>query len=311
MLRLAGDAFRKRSEKVAKKHAKKVSRLQTRRTRVKSATKPAIGRSKKIAVRASASGGRKVVSRREASSVRPTIDFAKIPAGAFKMGSPKKEFGRSSNEDQVKVRITNPFAISLTVVTQAQWVAVMGTKPWGDGRIDAEQCGDRFPAVYVSWADAVLFCEKLTKLERAAGRLALSQTCRLPTEAEWEYACRAGTTTAYSFGNDPEKLKDYGWYNENSGDKHHPVAGKKPNPWGLFDVHGNVWEWCLDWYADMLTSGDDPKGPRRGTYRVARGGMWSLVSTVCRSAVRMGFVSDYCYCGFRVVCVGGGSRAKG
>jgi formylglycine-generating enzyme required for sulfatase activity len=140
--------------------------------------------------------------------------------------------------------------------------------------------------VHVNWDDAVLFCETLTGLERETGRLTASQSYRLPTEAEWEYACRAGTTTAYSFGDDPEQLAEYGWFDENSDYKLHPVAQKKPNPWGLFDMHGNVFEWCADWYDATLAGGDDPVGPAAGSSRVNRGGYWYYGASYCRSAFR-------------------------
>jgi len=118
----------------------------------------------------------------------------------------------------------------------------------------------------VSWEDAVEFCRKLSELpaERAAGF-----AYRLPTEAEWEYACRAGTTTAYSFGDDSAELGEYAWYAENSGGRTQPVGQKKPNPWGLYDMHGNVWEWCQDWHAAYPTgSVTDPTGPSSGSFRV-------------------------------------------
>ena len=244
------------------------------------------------------------------------IDLVEIPAGTFMMGSAENEVGRTLDaEDQVTARITKPFRMARTVVTQGQWWEVMGTEPWRYAGLEKHQCGDDFPAVYVSWADAVLFCQMLTDLERETGRLKATQSYRLPTEAEWEYACRAGTTTAYSFGDSPQQLKDHGWYDRNSRGRLHKVAGKKPNPWGLFDMHGNVWEWCADWYADKLAGGDDPVGPAAecdakhfhdGTRpdHVTRGGEWDDEEYHCRSAFRRDprYRSDYG--GFRVVLEG-------
>ena len=213
------------------------------------------------------------------------MEFISIPAGSFTMGSPETEEDRGNDEKQVPVTITRAFELGKTVVTQKQWTEVMGTDPWNWKK--SGQTGDNYPAVYVSWLDASLFCEHLTSYEREAGRLPANQTYRLPTEAEWEYACRAGTTTAYSFGDDESSLKKYAWYDKNSRNKLHEVATKKPNPWGLFDMHGNVWEWCEDWYEESLSGGDDPKGPSAGSARVVRGGgWWRADAGLCRSALR-------------------------
>lgn len=212
---------------------------------------------------------------------KPILDLVDIPAGSFTMGSSENEADRSDDENQVEVRITRPFGMGRTVVTQRQWRDVMGTEPWRYEGLDEDSCGDDFPAVCVSWDDAVLFCQTLTELERETGRLAATQSYRLPTEAEWEYACRAGTTTAYSFGDDPNLLGDYGWYDGNSGQRLHVVAEKNPNPWGLYDMHGNVVEWCSDWYDDTLAGGDGPFA-----CRVGRGGSWPDDASYCRSAYR-------------------------
>jgi formylglycine-generating enzyme required for sulfatase activity len=161
--------------------------------------------------------------------------------------------------------------------------------------------GAENPVEQVSWEDAVEFCRKLSELsaEKAAGNV-----YRLPTEAQWEYACRAGTTTQFSFGDDESDLGDYAWYRENSASKAHPVGGKQPNAWGLYDMHGNVWEWCQDWYDDYPSGAvTDPTGPADGSGRVIRGGGWDFIAEICRSAYRSGFgpsfrsLSD---CGFRV-----------
>jgi len=240
------------------------------------------------------------------------MDFSSIPAGSFTMGSPKKEKGRSGSEKQVPVTITQAFELGKTVVTQQQWIEVMETTPWKaweaveDEDEDPPQ-GDNYPAVTVSWDDATEFCKKLTALEQKSGKLPANQTYRLPTEAEWEYACRAGTTTAYSFGDDEFhiELVSYAWYNELSDDTLHEVATLKPNPWGLFDMHGNVVEWCEDWYTESLSGGNDPKGPSAGSSRVIRGGSWRRGASVCRSAYRYDGspTRRYISGGFRIVRV--------
>ena len=240
-----------------------------------------------------------------------SMEFISIPAGSFTMGSPKKEKDRGDDEKQVPVTITRAFELGKTVVTQQQWIEVMETTPWKAEDEDEDEDeppptpeGDNYPAVSISWDDATEFCAKLTALEHKSGKLPANQTYRLPTEAEWEYACRAGTTTAYSFGDAESKLGDYAWYDDNSNELHE-VATKKPNPWGLFDMHGNVWEWCEDWHEDSLSGGDDPKGPSAGSYRVIRGGSWGTIASFCRSADRVSDAPAYRgnYFGFRIVRV--------
>jgi formylglycine-generating enzyme required for sulfatase activity len=191
--------------------------------------------------------------------------------------------GGDSDEKPHQVTLTKPFYIGVYEVTNAQWRAVMGSVPshWEDA--------DR-PVEKVSWEDAAEFCRKLSALpeERKAGRV-----YRLPTEAEWEYACRAGTETTYSFGDDESQLDEYAWYVRNSGNQTHPVGTKKPNGWGLYDMHGNVWEWCSDWYG-KYPQGEvtDPQGqgPSGASVRVRvyRGGDWHITARYCRSAYRCG-----------------------
>ena len=198
------------------------------------------------------------------------MKFKLIPAGKFTMGE-----GNNAHE----VTLTEPFQMGVHEVTQAQYEQVMGVNP-------SKFKGANNPVEEVSWEDAVEFCRKLSELpaEKEAGNV-----YRLPTEAEWEYACRAGTTTMYSFGDVESDLGDYAWYRDNSGDKAHPVGGKKPNAWGLYDMHGNVWEWCLDWYGDYPSGPvTDPMGAASGSYSfsVFRGGGWSLIAEYCRSASR-------------------------
>ncbi|MGB2613139.1 MAG: formylglycine-generating enzyme family protein [Phycisphaerae bacterium] len=208
-----------------------------------------------------------------------SMKLALIPAGKFMMGSPDSEQGHKGNEvPQHEVTISKPFYMGVTEVTQAQYEAVMGTNP-------SDFKGATNPVEMVSWNDATEFCKKLSEKTR--------QAVRLPTEAEWEYACRAGSKTRFSFGDAEEGLGDYAWYNANSGRATHPVGQRKPNAWGLYDLHGNVWEWCVDWYGDADWYGDypkgavtDPQGPASGASRVLRGGAWYYSPNYCRSAYR-------------------------
>ncbi|MDX1962708.1 MAG: SUMF1/EgtB/PvdO family nonheme iron enzyme [Pirellulales bacterium] len=226
-----------------------------------------------------------------------------IPAGKFVMSSPPTELGhdgfRQLNEKQVNVEITKAFYLGAHEVTQGEWIKVMGTKPWKGKKFVEE--GANYPATYISWTDANAFCKKLGVKE--------GKTYRLPTEAEWEYACRAGSKTAFYFGADVRKLKDYAWYMENTWDQGwqapQVVGQKKPNAWGLYDMHGNVWEWCGDWYDDKLAGGKDPVGAARGEFRVNRGGGWDSFPLTCRSSMRVRDKPDYVdnILGFRVVLI--------
>jgi len=213
-----------------------------------------------------------------------------IPAGTFTMGSPATEKDRTPDEDQHTVTITKAFYMQTTEVTRSQWTAVMGAEPWKGQSYVKE--GPNYPATHISWEDAVAYCEKLSKAE--------DKTYRLPTEAEWEYACRAGAQTTWSFGNDEKVLGDYVWYEKNAwdiGEKYaHQVRSKKPNAFGLYDMHGNVYEWCHDYYeADYYKSspGEDPTGPASGILRVLRGGSWVYDSRSTRSAYRYKYGVDY------------------
>ena len=220
------------------------------------------------------------------------IEMMEIPAGRFTMGSPGSEEGRFENERQHEVVISQSFLASKFEVTQGLWRDVMGTKP---SRF--KECGDDCPVEKVSWHDAVEFCNRLSKRElltpayRINGKnVSWNKSAngyRLPTEAEWEYACRAGTTTWFFTGNSDSDLGRAGWYDRNSGSKTHKVGQKAPNAWGLYDTHGNVWEWCWDWYGGY--SGGtvtDPAGPTSGSLRVCRGGGWDGGARSCRSADR-------------------------
>jgi len=206
-----------------------------------------------------------------------------IPAGEFMMGSPDSASDADDSEKPKHlVKITKPFYLSVHEVTQHQYEQVMGVRPWqGENFV---QNGSDYPATYVSWNDAVEFCRKLSEQEGVE--------YRLPTEGQWEYACRAGTTTGYSFGDDASKLRQYAWYDKNAldigEDYAHRVGRKLPNPWGLYDIHGNVFEWCQDWYAPYGSEKavSDPGGSASGSSRVLRGGSFFFQPRSVRSADR-------------------------
>jgi formylglycine-generating enzyme required for sulfatase activity len=211
------------------------------------------------------------------------MQFVWIEPETFMMGSPETETGRYSNEGpQHEVTLTDGFYLGTHEVTQEQWEAVMGTTPWA-GRIYVEANPDH-PAVWMTWNDVQEFVKTLNA---SAGGLLY----RLPTEAEWEYACRAGTTTRWSFGDDESQLGDYAWYYSNAwglGEKYgHKVGTKLPNPWGLYDMHGNMWEWVADWYGDYSSDNQiDPTGPTTGAQRCLRSGRYYEAGRPPRSAER-------------------------
>jgi formylglycine-generating enzyme required for sulfatase activity len=217
------------------------------------------------------------------------MEFILIPAGEFRMGADDKE-GFEDERPVHRVRITRPFYLGKYPVTQGQWEAVMKTNP-------SEFTGNpNRPVENVSWHDAQEFLQKLNEKE--------GKQYRLPTEAEWEYAARAGTTTAYCFGDEVKRLREYAWYGENSGQKTHPVGQLEANAWGLHDMHGNVWEWVQDWYnANYYQQSAliDPQGPEEGGSKVLRGGSWSHRAGGVRVALRSGYEPGfrYDYLGFR------------
>jgi len=238
------------------------------------------------------------------------MEFVYIEPGSFMMGSPYSEDGRNSDEIQHRVILTKGFYMQTVEVTQGQWRLVMGTNP------SDFKSGDKYPVEKVSWDDVQNFITRLN----AKGQ----GTYRLPTEAEWEYACRAGSSTRFCFGDSDNQLGDYAWYNSNSGNKTHPVALKKANAWGLHDMHGNVWELCSDLYEDYSTgSVTDPENTGEssgrenwsgikqvwdllkgeGSNRVLRGGSWDIEPASCRSAHRDRYAPTfrYFYVGFRLV----------
>jgi formylglycine-generating enzyme required for sulfatase activity len=202
------------------------------------------------------------------------LELVLIPAGEFMMGSPDSDkFADSQEKPQHRVRITKPFYLGKYLVTQEQWEAVVGNNP-------SHFKGPKNPVEYISWDDCQKFLKRLND-KMGGGKF------QLPTEAQWEYACRAGSTTRYCFGDDEKQLGEYAWYIANADGKTHPVGEKKPNAWGLFDMHGNVWEWCQDWYGGYGTEAvTDPTGLATGSFRVFRSGSWPYPAKYCRSAYR-------------------------
>ena len=200
-----------------------------------------------------------------------------IPAGTFTMG----------DGAGVAVTLTQGFSLGKTEVTWGEWQRVMG-KVFQGQKYDV--ASKDFPASGITWNEAIEFCKKLTATEHTNGRLPAGESYRLPSEAEWECACRAGTETAFSFGDDESKLSEYAWFDGNALKVNEPYAHKvglkRTNPWGLYDMHGNVWEWCSDWHGDALSGGTDPVGPNVGSLRVIRGGGWGNDPVGCRSAYR-------------------------
>jgi formylglycine-generating enzyme required for sulfatase activity len=198
------------------------------------------------------------------------------------------------------VTLSRDFWLGKYEVTQAEYAALMGKNP--SHFPDQPEA----PVEKVSHFDAMAYCSALTQRERQAGRLPSSYEYRLPSEAEWEYACRAGSTNQYSFGDAAADADPYAWTSENSGGSPHPVGQKRPNPWGLYDMHGNVWEWCLDWFAEYPTvDAVDPIGPYTGKVKVFRGGGWNNEAPFARSANRfmMAPANGIHFVGFRVALV--------
>ncbi len=189
--------------------------------------------------------------------------------------------------DTTLVTLTKPFRLAIHEVTREQWEAFKAFMDAGGGFYRAER-GANPAANNMTPEKAVEFCRLLTERERAAGRIGPDWAYRLPTEAEWEWACRAGTTTAYSFGDDEALLGEYAWFKDSTKGEGYswPVGKLKPNSWGLYDMHGNVKEWCQDWFQDKPSGGVDPQGPAEGTSRVGRGGSWGDAANPCRSGVR-------------------------
>ena len=221
------------------------------------------------------------------------IDFVCIPPGEFIMGTPliDKDYGRAGTFPERRVRISRAFYMGVTEVTQAQWKRVMGTNP-------SHFEGDDLPVDTVSWRDAVAFCEKLSRMK--------GKRYRLPTEAEWEYACRAGSQSRFCFGDDPCNLDEYAWHCQNSNWRTHPVRQKRPNAFGLYDMHGNVQEWCSDVYDREYYERSwmvDPPGSDGAILRVVRGGAWCWNGRFCNCDRRDSSFLDYraATIGFRIL----------
>jgi len=251
--------------------------------------------------------------------VMPPIEMVRIQSGTFTMGSPTSEANRESNETQHQVTISKSFYMGKYEVTQEQYQAVTGGNPSGFSSSPASgEIQGRRPVERVTWYDAVEFCNKLSAMEGLTSAYTITNRTpttgypitsatvtvnwnvngyRLPTEAEWEYACRAGTTTAYNTG---DTISDNtGWYDSNSNNRTHEVGLKPPNAWGLYDMHGNVYEWCWDWYGTYASGAQtDPTGAASGSYRVLRGGSWYYFGQYLRSAYRYGNIPYFRYYSF-------------
>lgn len=214
------------------------------------------------------------------------MKFSLLPMGEFFMGG----HGAPNEKPVHCVRLSKPFYVGIHPVTQSQWYSVMLRRP-------SQFPGDDNPVETVSWYDCQEFCTKLTKLT--------GKPVRLPTEAQWEYACRAGSTTDFALGDGKEVMTQMGWCFSNSERRTQPVKQKKPNKWGLFDMHGNVWEWCRDYFKHSYVShgSHNPSGPTGGTARMLRGGSWDLVELYSQSSYRNWHIPDQRNnrCGLRVV----------
>ncbi len=253
------------------------------------------------------------------------MTLVRIESGSFQMGTTKEQIDQlmrlfpepkrvwyEDEHPQHPVKITRPFFLGIHPVTQDQYQAIM------DRYSSHFEGSDDLPVESVSWLDAVNFCNKLSEKDKRTPFYRINGTdvadvggngYRLPTEAEWEYACRAGSATLFPFGDDAGKLGEHAWFADNSDDKTHPVGKKSPNAWGLYDLLGNVWEWCADWYDKNYYASSpaaDPPGASRARNRVLRGGSWNFSARDCRPACRHGHWPGERYVinlGFRVAAV--------
>ena len=238
------------------------------------------------------------------------IPFVWCPPGKFQMGSPVSEPQRNADEAAVLVTLTKGFWLAQHELTQGAWESVMGTIPWKDQKY--VRTGPRYPATNISFEDLQRFLGKGNEQEREAGRLPGAWSYQLPTEAQWEYACRAGTQTTFFCGDDASRLKDFAWYGgivgtgSATGEPYaHLVGTKQANAWGLYDMHGNVWEWCRDIKQQKLAGGTDPFAAGTDENRVIRAGSWRDAPDRLRSAYRYGvrpFHQKY-YLGARLAIV--------
>ncbi len=220
-----------------------------------------------------------------------TLKLVRIPAGRFLMGSPAGEVGHRDEEEPLRqVTISRPFYLGVYEVTQSQYAVIMGNNP-------SRLKGATRPVETVSWDEATEFC---TRLAQRTGK-----KVTLPSEAQWEYACRAGATARFCFGNEESQLVTYARFGQSGSEGTVPAGQGKSNAWGLYDMHGNVTEWCADWYAASYGGlpSADPTGPKSGQTRVVRGGCWGNSADDCRAAARKGFTPDSrtAYRGFRIV----------
>jgi formylglycine-generating enzyme required for sulfatase activity len=256
------------------------------------------------------------------------MTLVRIEPGSFQMGTTKEQIDQllrlfserkrewfDNEQPQHPVQITRPFFLGTHPVTQGQYKAIMGSNP------SDFKGSDDLPVENVSWLDAVNFCNKMSEKDKRTPFYRINGTdvadvggngYRLPSEAEWEYACRAGSATLFPFGDDVGKLGEHAWYSSNSQSKTHHVGQKSPNAWGLYDMLGNVWEWCADWYDEKYYASSpsvavDPPGPPKASYRVIRGGSWLYFAWGCRPASRDRYEPSFrsCDLGFRVAAVQG------
>lgn len=238
------------------------------------------------------------------------------PSGKFRMGSPADEKNRTPEEGPVDVTLTRGFWMGKYELTQKEWEQVMDSQPTHGPLKKHVKKEPKYPVSYVSWDDGMEFCKKLTRSERLAGRLPADWEYALPTEAQWEYACRADTTTRFCFGDDEKELPEYAWFNIPIPSEGNPAAPgtepyaheggqKKPNAWGIHDMHGNVMEWCRDAAGEKLPGGSDPIVKTGSDFREVRGGSWVFKPKMLRSAARYGSLphtADFPI-GFRIAAV--------